>query len=123
MMRGARDRLEGVSEPGVIYALDCKACPRVYIGETARTAKQRTREHKCHTNCSKRELSAVAAHAIDEGHEIHWEPRVVAREGHSLKRRTREAFYIDEITRRGHSMNQDHDLELSNLRLEAAKKQ
>ena len=55
MMRGAGDRLEGVSEPGVIYALDCKDCPRVYIGETARTAKQRTREHKCHTNCSKRE--------------------------------------------------------------------
>ena len=96
---------------------------RVYIGETARTAKQRTREHKCHTICSKRELSAVAAHAIDEGHGTHWEPRVVAREGHSLKRKIGEAFYIDEITRRGHSMNQDHGLELSNLWLEVAKKQ
>ena len=111
------------SEPGVIYALGCKDCRRVYIGETARTAKQCTREHKCHTNCSKRELSAVAAHAIDESHEIHREPRAVACEGHSLKRKIREAFYIDEITRHGHSMNQDHGLELSNLWLEVAKKQ
>ena len=71
-MRGAKDQLEKTSEPGVISSLGCKDCPRVYIGETARTAKQRTREHKFHTNCSKRELSAVAAHAIDEGPEIHW---------------------------------------------------
>ena len=114
-MRGAKDQLEKTSELGVIYALDCKDCPREYIGETVRTAEQRTREHKCHTNCSKRELLAVAAHAVDEGHEIYWEPRVVARERHSLKRKIREAFYIDEITRCGHSMNQDHGLELSNL--------
>ena len=65
----------------------------------------------------------MAAHVFVEGHKIHLEPRVITNEGLSLKWKIREAFYIDEITRHGHSMNQDHGLELSNLWLEAAKKQ
>ena len=37
----AKDQLHADQEPGVVYAIGCNTCPSVYIGETARTARQR----------------------------------------------------------------------------------
>ena len=42
-MKGAKDPIERNQNPGVIYALGCTGCAAVYIGETARTANQRTK--------------------------------------------------------------------------------
>ena len=49
LMARAKDNLPAEDTPVAIYALGCTDCPKVYIGETGRTAKQRAREHKCHT--------------------------------------------------------------------------
>ena len=49
LMSGAKDAVPPKELPGVVYAIGCQTCPKVYIGETGRTAKQRAREHKCHT--------------------------------------------------------------------------
>ena len=80
LMARAKDNLPAEDTTGAIYALGCTDCPKVYIGETGRTAKQRAREHKCHTRTGHTELSAVARHAHTEGHNIHWKPRVIASE-------------------------------------------
>ena len=40
LMQGAKDRLPADTQPGVVYTLGCKDCPKIYIGETARTAKR-----------------------------------------------------------------------------------
>ena len=49
LMGDAKDKLSADQEPGVVYANGCKTCPSVYIGETARTARQRVKEHEMHT--------------------------------------------------------------------------
>ena len=38
--------------------------------------------------------STVACHAIEENHKIHWDPLVIAKEGHKLRRKAKEALNI-----------------------------
>ena len=72
LMKDAKDKLPRDQEPGAAYAIGCQMCPSVYIGETARTAKQRTKEHEMHTRHGHTELSAIANHAHMHAHNIHW---------------------------------------------------
>ena len=48
LMTGAKDPLPSQSLPGVVYALGCTECPRIYVGETERTAGRRAEEHQAH---------------------------------------------------------------------------
>ena len=115
-MARAKDNLPAEDTPGAIYALGCTDCPRVYTGETGRTAKQRTREHKCHTRTGHTELSAVARHAHTKGHSIHWKPRVIASENNTTKRKIKEALAINKLEKERRNdkvMNQDKGTELS----------
>lgn len=120
IMNRAKDRLQPHETPGVVYALGCTDCSKVYIGETNRTAKQRTREHRCHTRTGHTELSAIAEHVHSVGHNMHWKAHIVTREGHTLKRKVKEALAIHRLGR-AKAMNQDCGLELSKLWLDAIK--
>ena len=117
VMKGVKDALPADSQPGVVYALGCRDCSQVYIGETTRTAKQRIKEHKDHTKKGKDDMSAVAKHVIDTGHKIHWKPRIITTEKKPLQRKVREALTIHQVAKRNqdHLMNLDKGTELSNL--------
>ena len=78
-MQCTKDRLPTDQIPGTIYALECTDCSSVYIGETERTAKQRSKEHQMHTRTGHTELSAVANHAHKYGHSVQWTPKILAR--------------------------------------------
>ena len=71
LMHVTKDRLPADTQPGVVYALGCKDCPKIYIGETARTAKKRTEEHLNHAKKGNIEMSAVAQHTLSNNHAIH----------------------------------------------------
>ena len=117
-MQRPADNLPAEETPGAIYALGCTDCPRVYIGETGRTAKQRAREHTCNTRIGHTELSPVARHAHTEGHNIHWKPRVIASENNTTKRKRKEALAINKLEKeRGNDkvMNQDKGTELGKI--------
>ena len=116
LMRGAKDSLPAKDEPGVVYAVGCITCPDVYVGETLRTAATRIREHKYHANSGHPELSGIAAHVINEGHTVHWEPKIVAKESNTSRRKIREALFIDKVRKK--NMNLDKGLELSPLWLD-----
>ena len=123
LMKRAKDTLPAEETPGAIYALGCAECPRVYIGETARTAKQRTREHKCHANTGHTELSAVARHVHEEAHRIHWKATVIARETDTTKRKIKEALAIRRLEKNSGEdkiMNQDRGLGISKIWLDLA---
>ena len=95
----------------------------MYIGETARTAKQRTKEHEMHTRHGHTELSAIANHAHMHAHNIHWKPWVIAREKNTHKRKVKEALAIKKITAQmgpDVAMNQDTGLIVSKLWLDLA---
>ena len=79
IMSKAKDTIPPQEIPGIVYAIGCQTCPKVYIGETNHTAKQRVKEHQCHTRMGHPELSAVAEQAHSTGHQLFWEPRVIAR--------------------------------------------
>ena len=53
-----------------------------------------------HTRTGHVELSAVANHSHNNGHEMHWTPRVLAREEDTTKRKIKEALAIKEIDER-----------------------
>ena len=117
MMRGVKDAFPKTRQPGVVYALGCKDCSAVYIGETTRTAEQRTKEHRDHMNKGSTNMSAVAKHAVETGHGIHWHPRVLRTERETVKRKVREALLINALAKNNRDclMNQDTGMDLSNL--------
>ena len=107
-MQGAKDKVQPSREAGVIFALGCMECPRVYVSETARTADLRSKEHLAHARYGRLEQSAIAKHAIEENHQIHWKPVVVTKESNTTKRKVKETLKIRELGKGGiKTMNQD----------------
>ena len=72
----------------------------MYIGETARTTHPRGKEKEAHSRHRRDHPSAVAAHAVEENHEIHWQPRVIGKEQNTTKRRVNEAILVGQIRRK-----------------------
>jgi hypothetical protein len=51
-----------------IYVIRCKACDKVYVGQTKRRIEIRGKEHSSATKFRQVEKSSVARHCIEEGH-------------------------------------------------------
>ena len=49
LMRSAKNTQPADTVAGAVYALGCETCPKVYIGETARTTAKRIKENKSHS--------------------------------------------------------------------------
>ena len=86
-MERAKDTLPADSQPGVVYAIGCAYCKEIYVKETARTVKERLKEHKCHTRMGQSELSAIAHHVQETQHQIHWKTRIIAKERNTTARK------------------------------------
>ena len=71
IMKGVRDKQKEEEIPGVVYAIGCGDCRKVYVGETRRTAAQRVKEHKSDTRLGHLDKSAVVEHAHTTGHHVH----------------------------------------------------
>ena len=117
LMKGVKDRQPKECQPGVVYALGCAECPKVYIGETCRTVKQRIKEHADHTKKGYSEKSAVAKHVVDTNHQIYWKPRVLKMEQRTTERKVHESLAIHALNKRGGEklMNQNTGMELSSI--------
>ena len=46
MFRKPKDKPEKDKSTAVVYQIDCKNCEKVYIGQTSRALKTRSKEHK-----------------------------------------------------------------------------
>ena len=108
VMKGAKDTIPDTQHPGVVYALGCKDCAKVYVGETGCTAQRRAEQHRYDARTGRIELSVVAAHAHNGGHQIHWEPMVVKKESNLVKRKVLEALTIKKMERK--TINQDSNI-------------
>ena len=89
----------------------CKDCRKIYIGETARTAKKRTDEHLNNAKKGNTEMSAVAQHTLSNNHTLYWKPRVVLKESNTRKRKIREALTFHRFG--AQTINQDKGTNLS----------
>ena len=72
---------------------------KVYIGKTARTMAKRKKEHKDHSSSGHPELSAVANHVLETGHEIYWHARVLHKELNTLRRKVHGALEMHKLSR------------------------
>ena len=63
IMKGIKDKQKEEDIPGVVDAIGCGGCRKVYVGETRRMAAQRVKEHKSDTRLGHLDKSAVAEHA------------------------------------------------------------
>ena len=80
---------------GAVYAIKCKDCLGVYIGETGRTVRVRMAEYSAHARHGRADLSAAAEPAILKDHRLDWEnPEVIDRDHKTLYRRVKEALLI-----------------------------
>ena len=77
-----------------------------------------TKVLSCHTRTGHTELSAIVEHVHSAGANMHWKAHTVTREGHTLKRKVKEALAIHRLGR-AKAMNQDYGPELSKLWLDA----
>lgn len=78
----------------VTFLVRTKQIETVYIGQTKRKLRVRLKEH-FNSVAKKNMCSALAYHAIDEGHEFDFEaPRILCREENLTKREFLESHYI-----------------------------
>ena len=117
-MAGTKDKVPAEENPGVVYAVGCKDCRVVYIGETGRSASQRIKEHKYQTRNGHVEKSAIAEHAHLEGHSLHWAPTIIERETNGKRRKVKQALHIHRMGKRQGSMNQEIGQQMSRIWLD-----
>ena len=90
-----KDKLSSDYRAAVIYKIPCGDCQKVYVGETARTLKQRFREYKRALKNLDRDASGLAEHATDTCHAVQWSEAMVVQQGsRDLQRRLLESLHI-----------------------------
>ena len=72
MLTKVKDTLPPGKQSNVVYRIPC-SCGQVYIGETKRRLETRLKEHRDVCERGMMEKSAVAEHARENHHPIHWE--------------------------------------------------
>ena len=67
ILKKPKDKFSNDLVTGVIYKINCKDCDKVYIGQTSRALRSRTREHKRVIFTGDRN-SLLAQHCIKHNH-------------------------------------------------------
>ena len=115
-----KDKQKDQDRTGVVYKVDCKNCPKAYIGETSRKLSIRLNEHKgdiiknasqhVRTRSTRthdhhvQHSSAITDHVQQTNHQPDIEnTAIVARENDDTKRRIKECIWI----RKTVNMNRD----------------
>ena len=85
-MKGVKDERIRQEKADVVYAMACKTCEALYIGETARWVCIRGKEHHAHARNRHPKLSAVAEHTWT-GHEVDWVPSDISTSRNNRERK------------------------------------
>ncbi len=101
-LRSLRDVLIHPKDPvppeekkGVVYRIPCAECDMTYVGQTGRTSNLRKKEHFRALRNVDPSTSAVAEHALQNGHDIaQSDAQVLASNSCSTQRCAIEAWYI-----------------------------
>ena len=80
-------------QSNVVYRIPC-SCGQVYIRETKWRLETRLKEHQDACERGMMEKSAVAEHAWEHHHPIHWEETTVLDHGRGQELLVKEALHI-----------------------------
>ena len=110
MLTKVKDTLPPGKQSNVVYRIPC-SCGQVYIGETKRRLETRLKEHRDACERGMMEKSAVAEHAWEHHHPIHWEETTVLDHGRGQELLVKEALHI-QMTPVEERFNRDGGLEV-----------
>ena len=69
ILRKPKDKFSKELSTGVIHKINCKNCDKVYIGQTSRALRSRTREHKRAIFRGDRN-SLLTQHCVENNHDF-----------------------------------------------------
>ena len=96
-----------------MYEIKCKDCEKTYIGETARNAGVRAKEHYSHSRNGQLDQSVVAEHAWT-GHEIDWASTVITISERNRERKIKKSWLLQGREKAGKElMIRERGVELS----------
>ena len=89
-----KDRVATEDKNNIVYEIDCSNCEAVYFGESKRSLKSRSDEHKRsvrNCNCDKNE---IAKHCWEADHNFSWDQKkIVDRESRLIPRKIKEIIH------------------------------
>ena len=89
-----KDRVATEDKNNIVYEIDCSNCEAVYFGESKRSLKSRSDEHKRsvrNCDCDKNE---IAKHCWEADHNFSWDQKkVVDRESRLIPRKIKETIH------------------------------
>ena len=90
----SKDWVATEDKNNIVYEIDCSNCEAVYFGESKRSLKSRSDEHKRsvrNCDCDKNE---IAKHCWEADHNFNWDQKkVVDRESRLIPRKIREIIH------------------------------
>ena len=88
-----KDQVATEDKNNIVYETDCSNCEAVYFGESKRSLKSRSNEHKRsvrNCDCDKNE---IAKHCWEADHNFDWDQKkVVDRESRLIPRKIKDCF-------------------------------
>ena len=112
-MGGVKDKRKDEQKAEVVHETECKGCEKTYIGEMARNANIRAKEHCSHATNGRLDPSAVAEH-VWTGQEIDWAPTVITIGERNQARKIKKSWLLQGREKAGKElMNRDRGVELS----------
>ena len=108
LLSNRKDRVATEDKNNIVYEIDCSNCEAVYFGESKRSLKSRSDEHKRsvrNCDCDKNE---IAKHCWEADHNFNWDQKkVIDRESRLIPRKIKETI---------HSLkNPNHIYKISNM--------
>ena len=89
-----KDRVATEDKNNIVYEIDCSNCQAVYFGESKRSLKSRSDEHKRsarNCDCDKNE---IAKHCWEADYDFNWnQNKVIDRENRLIPRKIKETIH------------------------------
>ena len=121
MLSRLKDRLTKEKHSKVVYRIPCY-CGKVYICDTTKRLETMLKEHRDAHNKGNTETLAVAEHAWNTMHSIHWDETTIVGQARGAKQlKIMEALHIL-ATPTEQRLNQDEGLELPGCWVAALKR-
>ena len=82
----AKDRINRLDRTDLVYKIQCRECPSVYVGQTSQHLRVKINKHKRYTKTKPTDQqklqklerdSAIALHSLVKGHQIDFDSVVV----------------------------------------------
>jgi len=73
LIKCGKDRLDLMSQQGVVYKISCHDCEASYVGQTKRQLRMRIKEYVADINKKSGSPSVISEHRINFNHDFEWD--------------------------------------------------